>query len=182
MPEYSINIKKFKGEAVSKHRIYHPHVPPVTNENDGKFLKSADGKARFEGSVGFVNFTLDPEGYDNTCDKTVSEIIEMSKNGPVIGVCKFVEESGEYEEYYNYATCTHDSLVGTACNFISVSLSGTTPYDFTIKSLVVTEYGVIRNYGSEEVHAIPPYTKEDAGKVLMIGEDGIPAWTTPSTT
>ena len=105
-----------------------------------------------------INVTVNSEGSGYTADKTYSEILEAYNMGNTL--------------YVNYSSVRLTLMSVSDRGFVFIQNTGEM---IVMASISESDIGLIVEY----IEPVPRATSSsDAGKVLMVGDDGNVAWTT----
>ena len=104
-----------------------------------------------------INVTVNSEGSGYTADKTYAEILEAYNIGHTLYV--------DYSTMRLALAVVSDGLFNFIQNSIGV---------IAMASISESDIGVLVKY----LEPVPAASTSDAGKVLMVGDDGNAAWTT----
>ena len=104
-----------------------------------------------------INVTVNSEGSGYTADKTYAEILEAYNMGHTLYV--------DYSTMRLALAVVSDGLFNFIQNSIGV---------IAMASISESDIGVLVKY----LEPVPAVSTSDAGKVLMVGDDGNAAWTT----
>ena len=104
-----------------------------------------------------INVTINSEGSGYTADKTYAEILEAYNMGHTLYV--------DYSTMRLALAVVSDGLFNFIQNSIGV---------IAMASISESDIGVLVKY----LEPVPAASTSDAGKVLMVGDDGNAAWTT----
>ena len=103
-----------------------------------------------------INVTVNSEGSGYTADKTYSEILEAYNMGNTL--------------YVNYISVRLTLMNVSDRGFVFIQNTGEM---IVMASISESDIGLVVEY----IEPVPRATSSDAGKILMIGDDGYAAWT-----
>ena len=103
-----------------------------------------------------INVTVNSEGSGYTADKTYSEILEAYNMGNTL--------------YVNYISVRLTLMSVSDGQFVFIQNTGEM---IVMASISESDIGLVVEY----IEPVPRATSSDAGKILMIGDDGYAAWT-----
>lgn len=104
-----------------------------------------------------INVTVNSEGSGYTADKTYAEILEAYNMGHTL--------------YVNYSSVRLPLMSVSDGQFVFIRNTGEM---IVMASISESDIGVVIEY----IEPVPAASTSDAGKVLMVGNDGNAAWTT----
>ena len=103
-----------------------------------------------------INVTVDSEGLGYTSDKTYAEILEAYNMGNTL--------------YVDYSLVRLTLMSVSDGRFVFIQNTGEM---IVMASISESDIGLVVEY----IEPVPRATSSDAGKILMIGDDGYAAWT-----
>ena len=104
-----------------------------------------------------INVTVNSEGSGYTADRTYAEILEAYNMGNTL--------------YVNYSSVRLTLMNVSDGRFVFIRNTGQM---IVMASISESDIGVVVEY----IEPVPATSASDAGKVLMVGDDGYAAWTT----
>ena len=104
-----------------------------------------------------INVTVNSEGSGYTADRTYAEILEAYNMGNTL--------------YVNYSLVRLTLMNVSDGRFVFIRNTGQM---IVMASISESDIGVVVEY----IEPVPATSASDAGKVLMVGDDGYAAWTT----
>lgn len=232
MAEHTIEISAYKSSSEKNYRFHEPHLPPVTESDNGKIAKVVGGKWVLGTDSGtdipeipenafFVSLTYNEELSTTVSNYTAKEIYERVTAGQ--SCIAAVTMDGVYYQGLNLSEMNHsgnqyivifysvgytpstgsdssfvpryftyfkyvmsvDSSVAEPVNYITsetVRMSAEHfKFDNGTTGLSATDIQNAIKEINAKIPTIPESTSSDAGKVLVVGPDGVPIWQAQTT-